>query len=94
MKISILGGRRQFADFLRHIPESEVNVFQKFDELLHHAEEDTQSAIFILPDYEVGKMSHEEFPECEIERLAKIITQTKIIRHLTYFLLVIHSKQI
>lgn len=77
MKISVLGGRGQFADFLRCIPESEVNVFQKFDELLHHAEEDTQGAIFILPDYEAGKLSREEFPECEIERLAKIITQAK-----------------
>ena len=50
MKISVLGGRRQFADFLRSIPECEVAEFQSFGKLLSHAEKDFQKAIFILPD--------------------------------------------
>ena len=77
MKISVFGGRRQFFDFLNGITDSEVKLFSNFGSLLTNAEKDTQGAIFILPDYERGKLSCEEFSEREIERLAKIITRTE-----------------
>lgn len=78
MKISVLGGKNQFSEFLEKIPGHTVSRYQSLRLLLSDAEKLGADAIFILPDYESGALCLPEFFEEEMERLCKMISDTRV----------------
>ena len=77
MNITVLGGRVQFSDFISKIPGVTLSRHERLDRLLTEVESRETDAIFILPDYEGGKLSVSEFSEDDAERLSKIISDGK-----------------
>jgi hypothetical protein len=75
MNVTILGGSTLFRSFLSRITGG-VSSFSTLSDAIADVRARRSRALFILPDYDSGRVSVDEFTEAEMKYLAENVKLT------------------